>query len=222
MNGKLKTINSIAFLFLSFLLLICVSFAWFTSNKTTSVGEIVGTSESSIITIGQSMLFSKKEDGRPLPVENENKHITGLLDGDSFYYGISIISKDSFQNKTVNIRIENVDGGDFFIHYDGTVSNYNMCDVYTVGLDEVWTNNNKQTLTEVQQAEKKFARGYGYKTIPNYYLLQDFDLSAEAEDVITFVFKLNFIVSANLPDTISSNQAGNKSLIFDNIIVSLI
>ncbi len=221
---KLNMITSMVSLVLVFVLMITVIYAWYTNNKNVSSNGLQATTSSDQIKITQSILFNEKEEGVILPENEESKHIGGLIDGSYFYYGLQVECVAASIDGNLSIQIGEIIGGDFFLYDDDTITAYNMCDIYQIGLNEVWLNDTKETLTEDQQAFLKFNHSATEQNIYHFSLLGDYQWTAVQGDTITFIFQIKMDINAGVPlkendKTIGRNQMGRRTLNLNNILV---
>lgn len=197
---------------------ITVILAWYVTNTDIVVENLDSSIKSNYIEYVDSSIFKTKEEGVPFP-QNEERHLGGLLEGDSFYYGIQVKSDVEDVVGNFTIQIGSVDGGAFFKADTGELTQYNMCDVYQFSLDEVWIDNNIQVLDETQKEVHQFSHRADLQYAKNVKLLENYEWHAQMGQTISFIFKLEMKISGVIPDNIPRNQIGNQILTFQNIMI---
>lgn len=218
-SKKLNLICSFISLVLTIVLTGTILFAWYTNSKNVASHQIQATTENDYIRIKKSMVFQNREEGKIFP-ENESDHVSGLIDGNYFYYAIEIECLVPKKTGNLNIEIGQINGGNFFKNPDGTNSIYNMCDIYQIGLEEVWIGSNQQTLSDTQKEWIPFEHEASSTIARNCRILNQFEWQADQNETITFLFKIKMEIDGVIPPEIDRNQMANKTLKFQSILVT--
>ena len=144
-KNKVTIHNYIIILLLTVLLIISLSYGWYTNNKHVNANGIHGEISEGNIGINFEGVYKHevgaKEPVHPYPDEMPDM-ITGLLSGEYVYYSISIISKDDVI-KDLKIKINNADGGEYFTiaPIETTIDEYDLYenveanDTYLLGVE---------------------------------------------------------------------------------------
>ena len=194
-SKKINLIGSFIALLLVIALTGTVLYAWYTNSRNVGSNQLQASTENDYISIKKSMVFQNREEGKIFP-DNQSEHVGGLIDGNFFYYAIEIECLVPKRTGYLNIEIGQINGGDFFKNPDGTDSIYNMCDIYQIGLEEVWIGNNQEVLSASQKEWIPFVHDTASMVARHCRILNRYEWQAEQNHTITFLYKIKMDINS--------------------------